>query len=115
MDRQAALCWSLVGELTPDGVIPPDGLIVWLAEHGWGPERIREHALARIAAEQPWPHPLDAAVVQEFGAAQYYAALTDLRKQLGVWVLETQTPSARTELNADELRLLAEVPPHHVG
>jgi hypothetical protein len=97
------------------GQLDTGQLAARLAEHGWPADRIREHALAVRAADQPWPHPVDAVIVASLGAARFYAALTDLRKQLGVWVLETQAPSPRRELNADERRLLAEVPPHHVG
>jgi hypothetical protein len=116
MNWHSALAQALTGEAADfpasDGP-DPVGLADELARRGWPAERVQEHASARIAAELPWPHAVDPAVIAALGAARFYAALTQLRKCLGVWVLDSQAPSSRTQLNADELRLLAEVPPHH--
>ncbi|MDR1430612.1 MAG: hypothetical protein LBI99_00640 [Propionibacteriaceae bacterium] len=116
MNWHSALAQALTGEVfdLPDHGSPDfAALAAELAEHGWRANRIKEHAHARAAAGQGWPHAIDPAVVTALGAARFQATLARLREQLGVWVLDEQAPSHRTQLNADELRLLAEVPPHH--
>ncbi len=85
-----------------------------LRSAGWTPDRVAAHAHAVLDAAGVWPHPVAGDVIARYGAARFYAALTDLRQRLGVWTLATLPPSHRTTFNADELRLLAEVPPHHV-
>jgi hypothetical protein len=87
-------------------------LLIDLAERGWPAATLADHADATRAAGQPWPHPVSAATISSFGAARWYAALADLKRRLGQDVA-IQPPSTRTTLNADERRLLADVPPHH--
>ena len=70
-------------------------------------------ARTELAAERIWPHPVPAGLRAGCGAAQLAAALGRARELLGLSTLETRGPSARTKLNADELRLMREVPPHH--
>ncbi len=114
---QAGLAFALVGEDL--GFAATDGpeaaeLVDLLAAAGWTRDRIAAHAASVIAAERPWPHPVPAALREGCGPAQFHAALTGLRQRLGVQTLETRPPSARRRLNADEQRLMREVPPHHV-
>ena len=83
-----------------------------LALAGWPPERIRDHAEQTREADEPWPHPIDLDAVRAVGPARWYALLGSALTTLGLDV-DPQKPSNRTTLNADERRLLQDVPPHH--
>ncbi len=112
----AALGSALTGEeldLPESGRPDVAALIGDLAGLGWPARRIADHAREVVAAELPWPHPVGAAVRAGCGPAQFAAALTAARAQLGLVTLETRAPSGRRTLTADEQRLLREVPPHH--
>jgi hypothetical protein len=91
----------------------PAALLTSLTESGWSSERIASHARAVIGAERPWPHPVPTALRQGCGPAQFHAALTRVRELLDLRTWETRSPSDRQQLNADEQRLMREVPPHH--
>jgi hypothetical protein len=113
---QAAVGYALVGiELSIDepGHPDPDAVVVALSQAGWTAQRIGDHARWLVAAEQVWPHPVPAALRDGCGAAQFAAAVGRTRALIGLTTLETRGPSTRTIYNADELRLLREVPPHH--
>ncbi|MGC4153799.1 MAG: hypothetical protein QM628_12045 [Propionicimonas sp.] len=112
----AAIGYALVGEELPlaePGRPDPVRLMAELAEAGWDAGRIHSHARAVVEAEQPWPHQIPAELRQGCGAAQLHAALGRTRAFLGVLTLETRAPSTRTRLDADEQRLLRDVPPHY--
>ena len=112
-----ALAFALVGEDLSLGVRPaPDiaALAAELSEAGWTPERVAAHARSVQEGGRPWPHPIPDALRAGLGAAQLFAALGRAREELGVAVLDPRPPSGRTALTADERRLLADVPPHHV-
>jgi len=112
-----ALAFALTGVELPLGVQDrPDApqLARDLAAAGWPPPSIAEHARARLAAGEPWPHPIPDALRAGLGAAQLQAALGRVRDDLGLAALEHRRPSRRSVLTADERRLLADVPPHHV-
>ena len=105
------LALALVGERLDFGVQDaPDvpGLLDELAARGWDRERI--HHVAH--GTSPWPFPLADADRAALGSAQLFAALRDARRRLGLEVLEVRPRSRRTHLDADERRLLADVPPH---
>lgn len=112
----STLAYALVGESFDLGVqCRPDAeeLARALSERGWDAPAVRAHALEERRAGRPWPHPLDADARAGMGAAQWFAALGRARAALGVDVLAERAPSPRTTLDADERRLMAEVPPHH--
>lgn len=112
----AAIGYALVGEdLALDEPVQPDParLVTDLADAGWDAGRIRAHASAAAEAEHPWPHRIPAELRRGCGAAQLHAALGRTRALLDVVTLETLAPSARTTLDADEQRLLRDVPPHY--
>lgn len=115
---QAAIAWALIGTepaLTETGRADPSGVVEELAALGWTPERIGAHAREAVGAELPWPHPVPEELRRGCGPAQLQAAVTMARELLGLVTLEVRPPSRRHRLTADERRLLAEVPPHHVG
>ena len=112
----AAIGYALVGEelgLDEPGAPDPDRLVVGLAAFGWDAARIAAHARAAIETEQPWPHRIPAGLREGCGAAQLHAALERTRALLDLVTLETRGPSTRTRLDADEQRLLRDVPPHY--
>lgn len=113
---QTALGYALTGEelaLPESGRPDPAGLVSHLAEAGWTQLRIAELARASVAVEQPWPKQVPAGLRAGCGASQFAAALGAARELLGLTSLETRLPSARLRLNADEERLMRDVPPHH--
>lgn len=113
---QAALAYALTGaeyELAEPGRPEPASVVTELNGLGWTPARLAAHALAELAAERPWPHPVPADLRRGCGAAQLAAALGTTRELLGLTSLDTRSPSARRRLNPDEQRLLRDVPPHH--
>jgi hypothetical protein len=113
---QAATAFALVGEvleLTEPGGPDVDRLVVGLAAAGWPASRIAELAGAELVAERVWPFPVPADLREGLGAAQFAAALAAARRALGVADLVVRVRGGRTRLTADELRLLADVPPHH--
>ena len=64
--------------------------------------------IAEAAPSVPVPDALRAGL----GAAQLYAAIGGARERYGLEALTVLPPSRRTRLDADERRLLADVPPH---
>ncbi len=112
----AALGFALTGEERdlPSSELPDvDVLLAALAAQGWTAERLASHARETVAAERPWPHAVPPELRAGCGPAQFHAALNRARAALDLVVLETRAPSTRQRLNADEQRLMREVPPHH--
>lgn len=115
MSWHEALAWALTGQhfdLKADAPDPVE-LLAQLAELGWPSERIRRHAGEVIEKGGHWPHPIPGELRQGLGAAQLAANIALARKECQLEVRETRPPSPRTELNADERRLMSEVPPHY--
>ena len=113
---QAATAFALVGEvveLPEPGGPDVDGLVLGLAAAGWPAARIAELARGELSVEGVWPFPVPAELRQGLGAAQFAAAVAAARRELGVADLVVRVRGGRTRLTADELRLLADVPPHH--
>lgn len=112
---QAALVYA-VAEIElplPESDGPdPAGVVTALAEAGWSAQRISEHARDVLGAERPWPHPIPVELRQGCGPAQLQAALRSVRALLDLDTVEKRPPAPRRPLNADERRLLADVPPH---
>ncbi len=105
------LALALVGERFDLGLQDrPDvaRLLADLDSRGFGRRRVEQ--IAR--GTSPWPFPLLPADREGLGGAQFFAALREARRALGLETLTVHAPSRRRELNADERRLLADVPPH---
>ena len=113
---QAALGYALTGselELAEPGRPDPEALVEGLTAGGWPAATVGDHARKRVEAELPWPHPVPITLRRGCGAAQFAAALRLAREMLHLTTLEVRPPSGRSALNADEERLMREVPPHH--
>lgn len=118
MNWHRALAFALVGvdlELAPRPRPDASALAAELVAAGWTPARIADHARAEVDAERPWPHPIPDALRAGLSAAQLHAAIGRVRDEFDLAVLDRRPPSARTVLTADERRLMADVPPHHVA
>jgi hypothetical protein len=105
---------AIAGALTGTQVTLPEAsrwnaaaLVSDLAAAGWNRERISEVATAATV----WPFPGDLA--DGVGPAQYAAALRQVRSELGLDGLAAPVVSTRSDLTADERRLMADVPPHY--
>lgn len=109
-----ALAYALLGRRCPDlgdDQARPDVAVVaaWLEDHGLV-EQAHRLASAPRSAEHPWPVPVPPDL--HVPPAQWAAALFELRRRLGLLGVATR-PATDRPLDADELRLLREVPPHH--
>ena len=110
----SAIAYALTGEALDLGVQPAPDLAEMkdkLDATGWPPVRIADHARATVG-RTPWPHPVPDALRAGLGAAQLHAAIRGARDRFGLAVLTVLPPSRRTQLDRDELRLVADVPPH---
>lgn len=97
------------------GPADPEVIAAALAAAGWDAEAIRAHALAELASGRGWPHIVDPSARRGTSPAQFWAVVKDVRRVLGLETLAVAAPSRRTVLDADERRLLADLPPHHVA
>jgi hypothetical protein len=114
----AALAYALLGRV-PEGLSPTDGLDIarFLRELDalWpGGLRAVRSEIGRRRSVGPWPHRVPPELMRGLGAAQFTAALTGVRQELGLDVVTTRRPAER-RLDPDERRLLTDVPPHHGG
>ena len=74
---------------------------------------LRPEILAHLRAGEPWPYPVPADLRVGLGAAQWLAAVTRLRELLAVGPQPDRPLLSDRRPDADEERLLREVPPHH--
>lgn len=103
----AALAYALVGvelELGVQAAPDPAAVLAELAERGYHGERL-------VAAART-PHPVPPSLRQGIGAAQFHAALGQLRALAHADGLREAAPSRRSVLDAAERRLVEDVPPH---
>jgi len=108
------LAYALTGEELP--IRDTDGstrdFLAALDEAGWPADRVVRLANDAWEKQIGWPYPLPPHSLDVVGAAQWYAALTDVRAALGLDAIQ-QAPSRRTVLNEAERRLMVDLPPHH--
>ena len=98
---------ALTGEQLPiDGALIPG-----LESLGWDAARLGEVRRSRQAAGQPWPFPVDPALIKPIGFARFDALLATARSELGLDGL-SPVKARPGALSADEQRLAAERPPH---
>ncbi len=101
------LGFALTGEELdlPDHDTPqPAVLLAELAGLGWSGDRLREAARRNHQPTQQMRAGL--------GAAQYAAAMAEVRRLLGATGAVSRVSSGRTGLDAADRRLLADRPPH---
>ncbi len=115
MNWHRALAWALTGEMLALPAESPDvpRLLAELAAAGWPQNRIVEHANEVASSGGVWPHPIPQGLRAGLGAAQLAANLLVARQACNLLVLEVRPPSRRATLDADERRLMDEVPPHY--
>ncbi|MFZ1412541.1 MAG: hypothetical protein WAS07_13905 [Micropruina sp.] len=80
----------------------------------WDSASVRAHAAEVRASGGIWPHSVPPELRKLVGAARLQAALREAMAELGV-TGETVVTGGSRPLNADERRLLADCPPHHLG
>jgi hypothetical protein len=89
-----------------------DGILNRLDKAGWPSSRIVEFRAQTHAAGRRWPLAVPDDQRGDWGLAQFQAALVAILESLD----QSQAQVRRaTTLTADDRRLLAEVPPHHVA
>lgn len=108
-----SVAWALTGH---DLALPTaqqwsaSQLIDDLAMLGWTRDEI---ATNRDTFVRAWPHRVPEPLMEGLGAAQFLAALSEVRSRLGLDGLAPPTVPFRSALTADERRLLHDKPPHH--
>lgn len=117
VDWQAVVAYALTGErLAVTRATDFDAALLArdLVALGW--ERARVESLAEAAQErgEPYPCPVPSELRPGIGAAQLAAVVRQARLALGLIGADAGSVSTRTDLDADERRLLAEVPPHYM-
>ncbi|MDR0837779.1 MAG: hypothetical protein LBM94_06230 [Propionibacteriaceae bacterium] len=117
MNIDEAIAFALTGEvLTPPMNVSAQSaaeFVAWLADVGWDMSRLRAQRAQTTSAGKAWPYPVAAAERSQVGAAQWFAILRGVVAASGVNELSGPINSSAPPTAAD-LRLLAEVPPHHV-
>lgn len=107
--HEAQLAYALTGCVFSLDASSTDQLLTQLTGLGWPRERIIDHATSRTTQGMPWPHPLGEPPLKP---AQFAAALTQLRTQLGLSQPQ-RVRDHRQPLTQADRRLLDDVPPHH--
>ena len=111
----ARALWVALTGAEPDGELPAGtGVLVILAARGWDHAAILGHAADVVAAGGLWPHPVPPDLRRAVGAARLHAALAQVVSELGAGNGPVVAHGSRP-LDADERRLMAERPPHHLG
>ena len=108
-DLAAAVFWALTGEAVES---PGGDVHAALAAQGWDQVAIASHARAVIAAGGVWPHQVPDELRLRVGSARLLAAVQRAQTEAGLFGQPAE-PAAARPLNADERRLLQDVPPHH--
>jgi hypothetical protein len=114
----AALTYAITGQrwedLTESDGPDLDLLVVQIGRrYPGGIDTLRDAAAARRRAGEPWPYEVPAELAEGLGAAQWLAALAGLRKRLELGPQPARPVLSDRQPDADELRLLRDVPPHH--
>lgn len=78
-----------------------------------GIDGLQHEISARRQRGEPWPYDLPPELGAGLGAAQWLAALARLRQQLEIGPQPDRPVLSDRRPDADEQRLLREVPPHH--
>jgi hypothetical protein len=113
-----ALAYALLGRVQPALGTQPNPDLAALIEDldrlfpGGRSELIQTIAVARRARDIPWPRVVPDELRSDLGPAQFAAALTELRRRLGLEGQPQRTVSGRSP-DAGEQALLRDVPPHH--
>jgi hypothetical protein len=113
-----ALAWALTGRSWPElgrQDAPDLDELTRRLRSAPGIAALRDPGDEAAAAGRSRPHPVPAELMAGLGYAQFAAALTQLRAELGLdgtagLVAPAQPPAP---VSAEERRLLDEVPPHH--
>jgi len=108
-DLAAAVFWALTGERTDAA---GGDVHAALMDQGWDSVAVQSHARAVIAAGGVWPHQVPDGLRLQLGSARLFAAVQRAQTDLGLFGQPAE-PAAARPLNADERRLLQDVPPHH--
>lgn len=108
----AALARALTGEHLEVAAADPAGVVAALAELGWDARRLADLRAERMRRREPWPFPVDRALLAGIGFARFAVLLSEIRTLLGLAGQVAVGPAAGRPLNRDELRLAAERPPH---
>jgi hypothetical protein len=107
-----ALGYALTGERLPDSSAAGEPVLDQLSAAGWPTQRILDFRAERSLAGARWPLPVDRDLLGGVGLAQFQAALNQLVAALDESVARVRHPGP---LDREDLRLLAEVPPHSVN
>ena len=113
-----ALVYAITGERWDDLAESGKPELVQLADEigrrfSGGVEALQARIIARVQQGESWPYEVPDDLRAGLGAAQWWAALTQLRERLAVGPQPDRPVLSDRRPDADEQRLLRDVPPHH--
>jgi hypothetical protein len=108
-----ALAYAILGRRLPELSHQGQPDVAALADELSAVDRL-DASVNALRAQGIWPLPVPSDLMVGLGRAQFMAALAELVQKLGFDAYRTH-PAVDRPPNADERRLLDEVPPHHRG
>jgi len=108
-----ALIYAILGRRLPELSLQDQPDVATLADELSADDHLGASVQA-LQAQGTWPLPVPSDLMVGLGWAQFMAALAELVQKLGLDAHRTHLAVDRPA-NADERRLLDEVPPHHRG
>ncbi|HKF86929.1 MAG TPA: hypothetical protein VKB85_02515 [Propionibacteriaceae bacterium] len=108
-----ALAYAILGRRLPQLSHQDEPDVAALADELSADDQLGA-SVKRLQAQGTWPLPVPSDLMVGLGWAQFTAALAELQQKLGFDAHRTHLAVDRPA-NADERRLLDEVPPHHRG
>ncbi|GAB3922357.1 hypothetical protein GCM10011575_14020 [Microlunatus endophyticus] len=114
----AALAYAITGQRWDDLAESGKPELVQLADeirrrYPGGVEALQARIIGRVQQDEPWPYEVPDDLRAGLGAAQWWAALSQLRRRLAVGPQPDRPVLSDRKPDADEQRLLRDVPPHH--
>ena len=108
-----ALVYAILGRRLPELSLQDQPDVATLADELSADDHLGASVQA-LQTQGTWPLPVPSDLMVGLGWAQFMAALAELVQKLGLDAYRTHLAVDRAA-NADERRLLDEVPPHHRG
>lgn len=113
LDWGGAVSYALTGQVVCSWLKPdPAEIAQLIRDCGFDGEKLAELKKTAEDNGEKWPISLPSSVGRKFGFSQLAALIRAVRAQLGLSGVYVEQKSRSTTIGADELRLMAELPPH---